>query len=302
MSGFFIELYFLQNYTNTECQKNSIMSNQILLIDCSDEKGLVYNITKVIYEMGLNIINNQEFVDTNFNHFFMRTVVEGSSLDDAVKERLSGVLPDNASIRLATIKKRPVVIMATKEPHCLGDLLLRNAYRELPCDVKAVISNHDHLRSLADSFDIPFHHISTSGCSKEEHEQKVLKCLDDYNPEYIVLAKYMRIFSPGFVSRYPNRIINIHHSFLPAFVGASPYQQAYERGVKIIGATSHIVTDKLDEGPILAQDVVPVNHTFTADGMAQAGRDIEKNVLAKALKLVLEERVFIFRDKSIVFE
>ena len=278
------------------------MSNQIVLIDCSDEKGLVYNITKVIYEKGLNIINNQEFVDTNSNHFFMRTVVEGNSLDETFKKRLSGVLPENASIRLSTIKKRPVVIMATKEPHCLGDLLLRNAYGELPCDVKAVISNHDYLRSLAESFEMPFHHISATGCSREEHEQEVLNCLSDYNPEYIVLAKYMRIFSPGFVARYPNRIINIHHSFLPAFVGASPYQQAYERGVKIIGATSHIVTDNLDEGPILAQDVIPVNHTYTASEMAQAGRDIEKNVLAKALKLVLEERVFIFRDKTIVFE
>jgi len=278
------------------------MSNQIVLIDCSDEKGLVYNITKVIYEKGLNIINNQEFVDTNSNHFFMRTVVEGNSLDEAFKERLYGVLPENASIRLSSIKKRPVVIMATKEPHCLGDLLLRNAYGELPCDVKAVISNHDHLRSLAVSFKIPFHHISAAGCSREEHEQKVLKCLNNYNPEYIVLAKYMRIFSSGFVDRFPSRIINIHHSFLPAFVGASPYQQAYERGVKIIGATSHIVTDNLDEGPILAQDVIPVNHTYTAREMAQAGRDIEKNVLAKALKLVLEDRVFIFRDKTIVFE
>ena len=278
------------------------MSNQIVLIDCSDEKGLVYNITKVIYEKGLNIINNQEFVDTISNHFFMRTVVEGNSLDETFEKKLSGVLPENVSIRLSTIKKRPVVIMATKEPHCLGDLLLRNAYGELPCDVKAVISNHGHLRSLAESFKIPFHHISATGCSREEHEENVLNCLSDYNPEYIVLAKYMRIFSPGFVARYPKRIINIHHSFLPAFVGASPYQQAYERGVKIIGATSHIVTDNLDEGPILAQDVIPVNHTYTASEMAQAGRDIEKNVLAKALKLVLEERVFIFRDKTIVFE
>ena len=278
------------------------MSNQIVLIDCSDEKGLVYNITKVVYESGLNIINNQEFVDTNSNHFFMRTVVEGNNLDGAFKERLSEVLPDNASIRLSTISERPVVIMATKEPHCLGDLLLRNAYRELPCDVKAVISNHGHLRPLAESFEIPFHHIPANDSSREQHEKRVLTCMEDYRPEYIVLAKYMRIFSPGFVARFTNRIINIHHSFLPAFVGASPYRQAYERGVKIIGATSHIVTDTLDEGPILAQDVIPVNHTYTAEGMAQAGRDIEKNVLAKALKLVLEDRVFIFRDKTVVFE
>lgn len=276
--------------------------NQILLIDCTDQKGLVYNITKQVFERGLNIISNQEFVDVKSGHFFMRTVVEGNDLDDTFIESLKEVLPGRANVRLTAIKKRPIVLLATKEPHCLGDLLLRNLYGELPCDVKAVVSNHDRLRSLSESFNIPFHHIPVSGISREKHEEKISETIEGYQPEFLVLAKYMRVLTPGFVARYPDRIINIHHSFLPAFAGASPYRQAFERGVKIIGATSHFVTDELDEGPIISQNVIPVNHTFSADNMAQAGRDIEKNVLAAALKLVLEERVFIFRDKTIVFE
>lgn len=278
------------------------MSNQIVLIDCPDAKGLVYNITKVIYDLDLNIISNHEFVDSKSGYFFMRTVLEGSYPEEPFNNKLKEVLPDEANIRLSAIRKKPVVILATKETHCLGDLLLRNSDGELPCDVKAVISNHDTLRGLTESFDIPFHHISAEDCSRKEHETKILDCLKDYEPEYLVLAKYMRIFTPEFIKHYLYRIINIHHSFLPAFIGASPYQQAFERGVKIIGSTSHFVTENLDEGPIIVQDVIPVNHTFTAEGMAQAGRDIEKNVLAKSLKLVLENRVFIFKDKTIVFD
>ncbi|MDX1640141.1 MAG: formyltetrahydrofolate deformylase [Balneolaceae bacterium] len=278
------------------------MPNQIVLIDCPDAKGLVYNITKVIYDLGLNIISNHEFVDSNSGYFFMRTVLDGSHPEEEFKEKLEEVLPGDANIRLSALRKKSVVILATKEPHCLGDLLLRNSDGELPCDVKAVISNHDHLRGLTQSFGIPYHHISAEGLKREEHEEKILDCLKDYEPEYLVLAKYMRIFTSGFIKHYPHRIINIHHSFLPAFVGASPYQQAFERGVKVIGSTSHFVTENLDQGPIIVQDVIPVNHTFTATGMAQAGRDIEKNVLAKSLKLVLENRVFIYKDKTIVFD
>jgi len=218
------------------------------------------------------------------------------------KSKLQSVLPAAANVRLASIKKRPIVILATKEPHCLGDLLLKNAYGELPSDVRAVVSNHQNLQPLAKSFKIPFHHISCDDVSREDHEERLKKCIDQYSPDYLVLAKYMRIFTPGFVASYPNRIINIHHSFLPAFAGASPYRKAFERGVKIIGATSHFVTDDLDEGPIIAQNVIPINHTYTAEGMTQAGRDVEKNVLSNALKLVLEEKVFIYKNRTVLFE
>jgi formyltetrahydrofolate deformylase len=192
--------------------------------------------------------------------------------------------------------------MATTEPHCLGDLLLRNSYGELPARVDAVISNHNSLKPLTQAFGIPFHCVNHEDLNRCDHEQQIHEVLSKYNPDYIVLAKYMRIFSPEFVEEFKNRLINIHHSFLPAFVGANPYYQAYERGVKIIGATAHFVTDDLDEGPIIAQNILPINHSYTATEMANAGRDVEKTVLAKAVRMVLEERIFIHNNRTIVFE
>lgn len=278
------------------------MPDRIILIDCPDEKGLIYNITKVIYNHQLNVTANQEFVDGMSGTFFMRTVVEGNGWNDQIEDELNRQLPRSANVRISVMKKKPVVVLATKEPHCLGEILLKNRYGELQSDVKAVVSNHNDLRPLAESFDIPFHHVPMGSLSREEHEETVFEQIKQYSPKYLVLAKYMRIFTPEFVHRFPNRIINIHHSFLPAFIGASPYRQAYDRGVKIIGATAHFVTEDLDEGPIIAQNVIPVNHTYTAEGMAQAGQDVEKNVLTRALKLVLEERVFIYKHKTILFE
>jgi formyltetrahydrofolate deformylase len=278
------------------------MADRIILIDCPDEKGLIYNIMKVIYNHQLNVTSNQEFVDGVSGTFFMRTVVEGNGWNSEIENELNEKLPGEATVRISVMKKKPIVVLATKEPHCLGEILLKNRYGELQSDLKAVVSNHDELRPLAESFGIPFHHLPVGDLSREEHEEKISEIVQQYSPEYLVLAKYMRIFTPDFVRRYPNRIINIHHSFLPAFIGASPYRQAYDRGVKIIGATAHFVTEDLDEGPIIAQDVLPVNHTYTAEGMALAGQDVEKNVLTRALKLVLEERVFIYRHKTILFE
>lgn len=279
-----------------------MMVKQVLHIDCPDEKGLVYRITEVLYKHGLNIVSNQEFVDATTGHFVMRTAFQGDETPDGVLNDLRDTLPEAANIRQAEIGDRSIVILATKEPHCVGDLLLRYSYGEIPADIDAVISNHAELKSLAHAFDIPFHHVSHEGCKRKEHEEKLREVIDHYDPDYLVLAKYMRIFTPEFVDRYRHRIVNIHHSFLPAFVGANPYRQAFERGVKIIGATAHFVTDDLDEGPIIAQDILPVNHTHTADRMANAGRDVEKTVLAKAVKLLLEERIFVHNSRTIVFE
>jgi len=278
------------------------MVEQVLHIDCPDQKGLVYRITEVLYKHGLNIVSNQEFVDVTTNHFVMRTAFEGDETPDGVVNDLREALPDAANIQKAKIGDRSVVILATKEPHCVGDLLLRYNYGELPAEVDAVISNHEKLNPLAGAFEVPFHHVSHEGLDRRAHEERLQEVIDQYDPDYLVLAKYMRIFTPQFVDRYRNRIVNIHHSFLPAFVGASPYRQAFERGVKIIGATAHFVTDDLDEGPIIAQDILPVNHTHTAEQMAHAGRDVEKTVLAKAVKLLLEERIFVHTNRTIVFE
>ncbi len=272
-----------------------------VLIDCNDERGLVYKISKIFYEYGLNIDSNREFVDKEAGKFFMRTVVSGDFDEKSLRKDLGGIVPPGANVRVITPRRKKIVILATKESHALGDILIRHADGELEADIEAVIANRDVLRDLVERFDIPFIFIPADGLSREEHEAKVLEELEKYTFDVIVLAKYMRILTPTFVARYPGKILNIHHSFLPAFIGANPYKQAYERGVKIIGATAHFVTEDLDEGPIIAQDVIPVNHRFDWKDMQRAGRDVEKVVLSRALNLVLNDRVFIHGNKTIVF-
>lgn len=274
----------------------------ILRIECADEKGLVHKITGVLYRHGCNVVHNGEFVDREGVRFFMRTEFSGGSAIGSIAGRIRRLLPRGAVVELAPRRKKSIVIFATKEPHCLGDLLLRHAYDELHADVLAVVSNHAFLGPLARKFGVPFHRVSADGVSRSAHEAAVLRVLSVYRPEYLVLAKYMRIFSPEFVGRYRNRIVNIHHSFLPAFVGANPYQQAADRGVKIIGATAHFVSDELDRGPIIAQDVIPVDHSHAPSEMAQAGRDVEKIVLARALKLAFEDRIFVSGNKTVLFD
>ncbi len=278
------------------------MATWILLIDCDDAKGLVHRITGALFERGLNIVSNHEFVDASREHFFMRTTFTGLEHEDDLREELASLLPKGARIQLGAQREKDIVILATKEPHCVGDLLLRHAARELPVRIRAVVSNHAVLEPLVTRFDVPFHHVPHAGLARENHEDAVAEAIAPYRPDWVVLAKYMRILTSGFVARYPTRMINIHHSFLPAFIGANPYRQAFERGVKIIGATAHFVTDSLDEGPILAQSVLPVAHTHSARDMALAGRDVEKVVLARALKLVCEDRVFVTGNRTIIFD
>lgn len=277
------------------------MTSHILLINCPDQRGLVYNVTRVLYKHDLNVISNGEFVERNTNHFFMRTEFSGEFSREELLRDLIGVLPEAAEIKLTDKRKKDIVLLATKEHHCLSDLLVRHAFDELNANILAVISNYTTLEELTEKFKVSFRCISHEGKSREEHEAELLEVVQQYNPEFIVLAKYMRILSGEFVSHFLNRIINIHHSFLPAFVGANPYAQAYERGVKIIGATTHFVNSQLDQGPIIAQNVIPTDHTHNAKEMAQAGRDVEKMVLAKSLKLVFNEQVFVYRNKTIIF-
>ena len=278
------------------------MGDQLLLVDCRDEPGLIYRITGVLYAHGCNILRNQEYVDVETGRFFMRTEFTGGDATPDVLTGLQGVLPTGAGIRLAPAGDRRIVVLVTKEHHCLGELLMRHMFHELGATIEAVIGNHPTLASLAGRFDVPFECVGHDGLSRPEHEGRLIRAIDAHTPDYIVLAKYMRILSPDFVSRYPHRIINIHHSFLPAFVGAQPYRQAFERGVKIIGATAHFVTESLDEGPIIAQSVIPVDHSYSPSVMAQAGRDVEKLVLAEALRLVLDERIFLIGNRTVVFE
>jgi formyltetrahydrofolate deformylase len=274
----------------------------ILLIDCPDETGLVHRITGVLFRRGGNVISNQEFVDRTTGQFFMRTEFSGDSAPGEIVAELKAMLPAAARIRLADRAPRRIVVLATKEAHCLGDLLIRHEFGELDATILAVIGNHPTLASLVERFAIPFHLVSHLTVDREEHEARILRILAGYDPEYVVLAKYMRILSPEFVARHAERIINIHHSFLPAFMGAQPYRQAFDRGVKIIGATAHFVTAGLDTGPIIAQSVIPIDHGYTPADMARAGRDVEKIVLARALKLVFEERVFLSGERTIILE
>ncbi|MBN1438586.1 MAG: formyltetrahydrofolate deformylase [Anaerolineales bacterium] len=278
------------------------MNRQIILVECTDQKGLIHAVTGVLFRHGLNIVQNNEFVDHDSGRFYMRTVVEDRVEPERLAEDLRAVLPPDGAVRLPSREKRRIVVLASKEYHCLGDLLLRNAFGDLNARILAVISNHAGLESLVRRFEIPFHVVPHGGKDRAAHEAEILAALEPYDPEYLVLAKYMRVLTAPFIERYRNRMINIHHSFLPAFVGANPYRQAYERGVKIIGATAHFVTESLDEGPILAQGILPVAHNYAAEDMVQAGRDIEKSVLARAAKLVFDERVFLCGQRTIIFE
>ena len=210
-------------------------------------------------------------------------------------------MPNSAKISLNGKRKKNIVVLATKETHCLGDLLIKFNSGELDANILAVISNHDELRELVEKFNLPFHYISSDQISRQEHEKMVLEVMEKYEFDYAVLAKYMRILSPNFVEKYEHKIINIHHSFLPAFIGANPYKQAYERGVKIIGATAHFVSNDLDEGPIITQDVVRVNHEMSWQDMRRAGRNVERNVLSTALDLVFEDKIFIYDNKTVIF-
>ncbi len=273
-----------------------------ILIDCSDAKGLVHKVTGVLYHNDLNVIANFEFVEEETHRFFMRTEIAGDMNAERIQSGLRGILPADAHIVISEKKKKKVVILVTKEHHCLGELLMRNHFGDLNAEVLAVIGNHDVLRNFTEKFNISFHFISHENQTRENHEAQVLSKVKDFQPDILILAKYMRILSPEFVNNFPNRIVNIHHSFLPAFIGANPYRQAYERGVKIIGATAHFVNNNLDEGPIIVQNVIPVDHTQSAYEMAQMGRDVEKLALAKALRLVFEDRVFVSGNKTIIFE
>ncbi|HEX5709895.1 MAG TPA: formyltetrahydrofolate deformylase [Sulfuricurvum sp.] len=273
-----------------------------ILIQCNDEKGLVYKVSSIFFHRNLNILSNNEFVDKTHNKFFMRSVVSGEADMDALKKELAAVLPNDAHLDVIAPRKKRIVLMATKESHALGDILIRYEAGELDAEILGVVSNYDSLEPLVSKFDIPFYTVSHEGLDRETHEENVLNCMSQFGEiDYIVLAKYMRILTPRFVETYNDKIINIHHSFLPAFVGANPYRQAYERGVKIIGATAHFVNNHLDEGPIISQDVLHVNHAQGWEDMQRSGRDSEKIVLSKALKLALEDRIFVHNNRTVIF-
>jgi len=274
----------------------------IIVIQCADQVGLVAAISSVVSKQQLNIVSMREYVDQAANLFFMRLEVEEITNATELETQLRAVLPADVTIHINPTPEKKIVVLVTKEYHCLADILIRNYFNTLGATVQCVIGNYDHLRDVCERFGIEFHHVSHEEKSKDDFEHQIMDLIKPHNPDYLVLAKFMRILSPAFVAQYPMRVINIHHSFLPAFIGANPYRKAYERGVKLIGATAHFVSNELDEGPIIAQQIIPVNHSFTVTDMVNAGKEIETSVLAKALKLVFEDRVFVYNNKTVVFE
>ena len=279
------------------------MTDLIVTLQCKDQPGIVHGMTTSILLAGGNIIENQQFTDPVTNNFVMRTRFEtNQTLEEAEKVLGSGLqnLNPHLTVRLHEKKKR-ALILVTKESHCLRDLLYLQELNELPIEIPAVVSNHESLRALVESHGIPFHHINTQSIGKALAEKEILKLINDLDIDFVVLARYMQILSENFCHQLAGRIINIHHSFLPGFKGAKPYHQAHDRGVKVIGATAHFVTSDLDEGPIIEQDIAHVSHAATPEDLIALGRDIERRVLSRAVKLFAEDRIFIVGNRTIVF-
>ncbi|GAA4332298.1 formyltetrahydrofolate deformylase [Mucilaginibacter gynuensis] len=274
----------------------------IIVIQCRDQVGLVASISALMSKHQYNIISLGEHVDVAENLFFMRLEVAGDTVSPDLEQELQSILPADAVIKINPQPDKKVVVLVTKEYHCLADILIRNYFGTLGATVQCVIGNYTVLEDICKRFDVPFHHVSYETQDKLQAEQHITQLVQQYDPHYIVLAKFMRILSADFNKYFPMRIINIHHSFLPAFVGANPYRKAFERGVKLIGATAHFVSDELDEGPIIAQQIIPVNHTYTAATMMNAGKEVETSVLAQALKLVFDDRVFVYNNKTVIIE
>jgi formyltetrahydrofolate deformylase len=272
----------------------------IASLQCADQPGIVHAMTSAVLACGGNIIENQQFTDPATNTFVMRTRFETSQGQAAAEKSLSeGLAKYSPSLHIRPTSERPrALVMVTKESHCLRDLLYLNELGELKVEIPLVISNHEDLRQLVESHGVKFMYLPGD---KKAQEAEIAKQIDLLKIDFVVLARYMQILSADFCDRMPGKIINIHHSFLPGFKGAKPYHQAHERGVKIIGASAHFVTSDLDEGPIIEQDVAHVTHIATPEELIAIGRDIERRVLAKAVKLYSEDKIFVVGKRTVVF-
>ncbi|MGA7161391.1 MAG: formyltetrahydrofolate deformylase [Bacteroidota bacterium] len=278
-----------------------------LLLSCPDRKGLVSLISNFIFERGGNILDLDEHVNAQEQRFFLRVAwdmkdfsVNPDRLDEAFLP-MAREFRAEWSIRLNRNRHR-LAIFVSKYDHCLQEILWRHDLGEFDAEIALVISNHPDLGFLAERYNLPFHVFPITQENKASQETREIALLEKNNVDTIVLARYMQVLSPAFLEKYPNRILNIHHSFLPAFAGSNPYKQAYERGVKIVGATSHYVTELLDEGPIIEQDIIRISHKDSLEDLIRKGRDLERLVLARGLRLHLQDRILVYGGKTIVFE
>ena len=286
---------------------SSLSNHAILLLSCPDKKGIVASVSQFIYEHNGNIVHAEQYTDTKKGQFFMRIEWELDDFDLGKKEIPEAFSPLAQQFQMKwmlcfTDYVPNIAIFVSKAPHCLYEILLRHSAGEILANIKLIISNHPDLRPVAETFGIPFYFLPITPETKSDVEKQELAVLKKHHIDLIILARYMQILTSEFIAHYPNRIINIHHSFLPAFVGSRPYHQARERGVKIIGATSHYVTPELDAGPIIEQDVIRVSHRDSVEDLIRKGRDIEKLVLARAIKLHLENRILVYENKTIIFD
>ena len=278
----------------------------VLSLYCKDVKGIVYHVSQFIYERGGNILDSQQHSEELDDLFFMRVYFDCSEIR-AAREDLRADIQTLAerfgmTTRLTfSDEKKRVAIMVSRINHCLYDLILRHEYGELDCELSCVVSNHPDMEPVAKRFDIPYFHIPVTKDTKAEAESEAVALFQEQQIDLVVMARYMQILTPILLDAFPNRIINIHHGFLPAFKGAKPYHQAYEKGVKIIGATSHYATEDLDMGPIIDQGTIRVDHSHSAGDLLTVGRDIEKQVLARAVKAHLEDRIMVYGNRTIVF-
>jgi formyltetrahydrofolate deformylase len=279
----------------------------IILINCQDKTGIISSVTQFIHSHSGNVIYLDQHVDKSSNVFFMRLEIEfepeqvnSKSFKDAFKETIALPYDMHWSLHLDSVRPK-MALFVSKYNHCLYDLLGRHNSGELPVDIPFILSNHQDLKYIADQFNIPFHHVPFSKSNHQEAEAKQLALLKEHQVDFVVLARYMQIISNRLIDVFPNRIINIHHSFLPAFAGARPYHAAFKRGVKIIGATSHYVTAELDAGPILEQDVTPVSHSHSIADFIAKGRDLEKIVLSRAIKLHVFRKTMVYNNKTVIF-
>jgi formyltetrahydrofolate deformylase len=279
----------------------------VLLIDCPDRKGIVAAIANFLYLHGANILHADQHQDNQLQLFFMRVefALEGFDVEPSrfagEFQPLAGSFQMRWRLEYASAP-HSVALFVSKEQHCLLDLLHRHQIGELSCKIPLIVSNHPDAQPLAEFYGVPFHHIPVTADTKDEAERQQLALLEASGADLVVLARYMQILSPEFVARYEQRIINVHHSFLPAFSGARPYQAAFRRGVKLIGATSHYVTSVLDEGPIIEQDVTRVSHRYELEDFVEKGRDLERVVLSRAVRWHLEHRILCYANKTVVFD
>ena len=275
----------------------------IATLQCADQPGIVHAMTSAVLNCGGNIIENQQYTDHTTNTFVMRTRFETSQGMAAAQTSLNGELGKfSPALHIRETANKPrALVMVTTESHCLRDLMYLLELGELPIEIPLVVSNRQDLKQLVESHRIPFMYLPIDSNNKITQEKTLIAKMNELKIDFVVLARYMQILSADFCNAMPGKIINIHHSFLPGFKGAKPYHQAHERGVKIIGATAHFVTADLDEGPIIEQDVAHVTHSATPDELIALGRDIERRVLAKAVKLYAEDRIFIVGQRTVIF-